>query len=1259
MKSLFFSGAFAAVACLSVAFADDPNRIVYDSEAKVADLTSGDAWIGGVAPGEDDIAVFDGTLPAQLELDDETTWYGLVRTNITGEVAFHAPAGGTLTIGASGISFAAGPGAKADELQKTVFYVDVIAGCEQTWEVLWKSRTPHFRRNVKANGRLHLKGLRHEVFYGEIDAEAGGLDMANEAVYLASNAVVKGEMTIAPGSLLAVVKPQGTYAFGDIFTSKTVKNTGVFDLGSEDSNTSWFIPKTITLGEGESIVGPCDPGVSSRGNGLIHLQDVNLVVTNGTMPGNTWFQLHSGSYVQDAGSADFAYAAIIGRHGVDGCKLKEQSFTINDGTFSARRFTVGVANGENVPAGLYVNGGRLESSLPNEDYWAAALAVGAVTASDERDAGGMLLQSDRPAAEAVVSGGTVKVPSIRYGSDRLGSNKDDTATSSRFWLKGGELNLGGGGIKTGDGWRPQNDAYAETLFSGGKLTAYKNFTISSRLRIENWQGGTEWNVDNGRTMTVAGPICGSGGIRKTGAGTLVIAGCNESTGRVDIVEGRLNLGLNVDYAIWRPDTVMYVEGPLAEWKALASGTSNDTFLESIGQSALAIPAVRGPAVEVASDGTFAGHAVAVFANQNAMAVTGNAKQALSQLREFSITVVLSADAGFSGVEANDWDKATGILGCTIPSSQRSLEDCRNYGLSINDKGQVGCGMTWQDDAKKEQRESLWNDQVTVNDGKPHVVVWTWKLAGKHTLSVDDKTVELSSPSNANSKAFSTVQTRFIVGASERSKSAANGFFRGRIAEIRCAQSCYDAATRQRRLKELGERYGVEAYPSTAAAAAPETTGVTVPSSTATFTADSLGTPGSAVSEWPNASGTAGAAKWTLNTSLASSVISGIGSSVAVTSPTVCSETVNGHKLLSFNGTSDALGVTGTAETPASDASGLTVAIVARFPKFGYGASMAEAWTNFGAIVSSAYEDSAYNQMIWGITYTGAGRLAARMRVEGKTISTALTKRRFFNDGRLHLIVVTYPKKNDANGKVAITVDGFKTEVAGLAGAHTTIRTRLMLGGAELGRKASFVAMDLAELSFWKNTILTDDQIKALGAQMEAKYGLVADGFDFASTATVSASQRPRIVCVHENGSFAAPYLSEVTLYDGQTLCGNGTVGGWLSVSSGATLEMSSSGTPRFTSVTLQDGAILKAADAAFEPIRLTGDLRLPAGTVHVTVPAGAETHELLSWTGNLASYGETTFAGHDDQGRPVKVKVDAANKRLLCTYGRGLTILIR
>ena len=97
MRNCFTSFVLLA-GMLSAAFGAS---ITYLNESGVTDLSDGAAWDGGVAPGPDDVAVFDGTIPASLSVTNGTAWSGMIRTNIVNETTF---TGGPLTLGADGIT---------------------------------------------------------------------------------------------------------------------------------------------------------------------------------------------------------------------------------------------------------------------------------------------------------------------------------------------------------------------------------------------------------------------------------------------------------------------------------------------------------------------------------------------------------------------------------------------------------------------------------------------------------------------------------------------------------------------------------------------------------------------------------------------------------------------------------------------------------------------------------------------------------------------------------------------------------------------------------------------------------------------------------------------------------------------------------------------------------------------------------------------------------------------------------------------------
>ena len=185
----------------------------------------------------------------------------------------------------------------------------------------------------------------------------------------------------------------------------------------------------------------------------------------------------------------------------------------------------------------------------------------------------------------------------------------------------------------------------------------------------------------------------------------------------------------------------------------------------------------------------------------------------------------------------------------------------------------------------------------------------------------------------------------------------------------------------------------------------------VPAATATWRADTLTqTAGQPVVAWAEADGkgNGGGTPWTFVTNIAQSILSGKNS--FATPPVVAADMVNGHKLVSFNGTNDCLALTGASQTPVGYGDGLTVAAVVRFTGYGQGVTNSNHRSS-GHFLSS--ENGVGGDATWALGLNSAARLTSGVAVKDMVFSNR-SRRRFLNDGNLHVVVLSIPKKGAAN-----------------------------------------------------------------------------------------------------------------------------------------------------------------------------------------------------------------------------------------------------
>lgn len=191
-------------------------------------------------------------------------------------------------------------------------------------------------------------------------------------------------------------------------------------------------------------------------------------------------------------------------------------------------------------------------------------------------------------AKLNISGGEANIKGINLSAGGKTVNKK-LGGKGYLNLTGGTLNLGSEGVTYIKKKGSYNSAIAPEINLGkGTVNASASHTWANNLTI-TLTGTTEanatvFNADSGKTITVASVVKGSGGLKKTGAGTLTMSGSNSYTGTTTISEGSLiasNINavgkgaLSVNNA-----TLSSVQGTIPASSVTITGDSN--FISSSG-----------------------------------------------------------------------------------------------------------------------------------------------------------------------------------------------------------------------------------------------------------------------------------------------------------------------------------------------------------------------------------------------------------------------------------------------------------------------------------------------------------------------------------------------------------------------------------------------------------------------------------------------------------------------------------------------------
>jgi len=425
----------------------------------------------------------------------------------------------------------------------------------------------------------------------------------------------------------------------------------------------------------------------------------------------------------------------------------------------------------------------------------------------------------------------------------------------------------------------------------------------------------------------------------------------------------------------------------------------------------------------------------------------------------------------------------------------------------------------------------------------------------------------------------------------------------------------------------------------------EVSATPLPEAYGVWTTDNLtGAAGSAVTAWWNTSN-----KWVFNKTIADAIGGQIG--FTFTSPTIGANLMNGHRVVSFNGAANALGMTGGSEevgTPTSYASNLTVAVVMRSDRAGRGT--VGYFRNASGIIGQdfyvAYQD------YWGIAFTGDGRAGGGI-VASNVANNVWAPPRNLNDGEAH--VLTFVWQGASN--IVMNVDGFVTAYYTNSLGGTRVKSRLLLGANE--NKYCFKG-DIAEIRFYRQAFTLDQQ-RALGLELAKKYGAEMAGHlaDEQRSLGSLASSDVRI----NTGAVFQTAAVGTRVRPGQVFRGCGSVGGLLVVGTNGVVQTTAEEALGVNALRFEPGGVYKweYTPGGVSKALVIGDLTLPQGPVTVDIDAADENAApcgvLMRYTGTLTDNGVTwRFLG----GRgSTRVMNDTGNKLLYLSTSTGMLISVK
>jgi autotransporter-associated beta strand protein len=781
-------GCAAAVCCLTALEAAEVENCGINGI-----LSEGASWAGGVAPGPDDTAVWDGAGAAAAGgwahvLGADASWHGLRGTNCIENLSVTNAGAETLTLGAGGISWAS----------KYVYIdVPVQVAADQSWGVFYNASQSalYLRRGVSGTGGLVLQGYRI-IFQAPVDLPF--LAVRNTLCFIRDTASMRFPVTVYPSKTLCINTP-GTLDWAGIMEARSADQNGILKFGHD------LLPiPEIRMRPGDVIAGQMS---SSRSTGRVQFENGRLVNDGGTVS-NNWLYMRTGAYTQTSGVTWIGYGIYAGHNSNAGQLETGSVFRVAGGTVDAWRLNIGLATAEGYPGSVEISGGEVSvlrsAAADDNGPNGVEIAVG------RDDAFG--LSADSASGALRMSGGTLNAYQVSFGKlvnnafAGEGRNVRDGYAAVDF--SGGTMNIGALGFGPSTVWNVSDDAavppsaWYDVRMSGGTLGALASFTNRARVRLGDENGGltVRCATPSGAACDIVmeEPLTGPGGLTKTGGGTLRLNMANTYTGRTVVTEGTLALNtqtvetetpdaLPAAAATWVADSLGLAAGAsVAAWPATDTSHSFTLAIAQAIRSASTAPVI--------AETTMNGRAAVAFDGMNnALGLTGLNATPVTGATNLTVALVMRSDAAGTGSVSSNFQNNAILLGQISGAAQQN-----RWGIGYAANGRLGGGVATNNGTRV---SSSWAPTRRLGDGDPHVLLFTWTAKGVVTASVDGYPQSLPDLSGV----ASLIQTRMMLGTSEAGRA-----FRGEIAEFRFYRNAGLTDAQRRALgRELAEIYGAE------------------------------------------------------------------------------------------------------------------------------------------------------------------------------------------------------------------------------------------------------------------------------------------------------------------------------------------------------------------------------------------------------------------------------------------------------------------
>ncbi len=357
---------------------------------------------------------------------------------------------------------------------------------------------------------------------GSIASSSGIVNNASLEYKLNSNASSYANIISGTGSLTKRGTNTLTLTGANTFTGNTTISAGTLNMGANriSGSPTIFIGDGATLQSSAGLTLSASQAITGTGtSGFVTTSNTGLITTSGTTISTSGTLTFSRLDVRGAGNVIsggniLSGSTASGMRGLLVGNAVTSTLTITGGTLtsiggSTNYDTIGNTNAAGAPTGtLTINGGAYVNTANN-----GRLLLGNT---------GSLAGS----ATLNLTAGSATINTLEYN---LGSFAGNTGTVN---LDGGTLTVSSIVSSTGT-----NRIFN---FNGGQLTAGANLPAVSNLTLNVKDGGANINT-NGFSFVIGSPLLndGTGGLTKSGLGTLTLSGANTYVGGTSVTGGAL------------------------------------------------------------------------------------------------------------------------------------------------------------------------------------------------------------------------------------------------------------------------------------------------------------------------------------------------------------------------------------------------------------------------------------------------------------------------------------------------------------------------------------------------------------------------------------------------------------------------------------------------------------------------------------------------------------------------------------------------